>query len=102
MALSKTQSKRLGTILSVMFNEEAPTDAIQEIEKDGYVTKEGDLYVLTDKGNDERNRLSTLAGLNIRYKSERMTNDIKNTASDENKDQSTNHQIPPLPPMETK
>lgn len=71
MALSKTQSKRLGAILSVMFNEEAPVDAIEEIISEGYVAKEGDKLVLTPKGNDERNRLSTLAGLNIKYRSER-------------------------------
>ena len=101
MALSKTQSKRLGTILSVMFNEEAPTDALQEIEKDGYVTKQGDIYVLTDKGNDERNRLSTLAGLNIKYRSERLREEAKSTAAGESKAQSTDHQTPPSPPMET-
>ena len=84
-----------------MFNEEAPTDALQEIEQDGYVTKQGDIYVLTDKGNDERNRLSTLAGLNIKYRSERIREEAKNTAVDENKDQSTDHQTPPLPPVET-
>ena len=84
-----------------MFNEEAPTDALQEIEQDGYVTKQGDIYVLTDKGNDERNRLSTLAGLKIKYRSERIREEAKNTAADENKDQSTDHQTPPLPPVET-
>ena len=71
MALSKTQSKRLGAILSVMFNEDAPVDALAEIIQDGYVEKDGESLKLTEKGNDERNRLSTLAGLNIRYRSER-------------------------------
>lgn len=72
MALSKTQSKRLGAILSVMFNEEAPSEVIDEIIKQGYVQRNGDALTLTEKGNDERNRLSTLAGLNIKYRSERL------------------------------
>ena len=71
MALSKTQSRRLGAILSVMFNEDAPTEAVAEIIEQGYVEKDGDNLKLTAKGNDERNRLSTLAGLNIKYRSER-------------------------------
>ena len=83
MALSKTQSKRLGAILSVMFNEDAPVDAVAEIIQDGYVEKDGERLKLTAKGNDERNRLSTLAGLNIRYKSEReaeQENKVSNQA----------------------
>ena len=71
MALSKTQSRRLGAILSVMFNEETPDVIVSEVIEGGYVEKEGDKLRLTDKGNDERNRLSTLAGLNIKYQSER-------------------------------
>ena len=71
MALSKTQSRRLGAILSVMFNEDAPTEAVAEIIEQGYVEKDGNNLKLTAKGNDERNRLSTLAGLNIKYRSER-------------------------------
>ena len=77
MALSKTQSKRLGAILSVMFNEEAPAEVIDEIIKQGFVEKKGEALILTEKGNDERNRLSTLAGLNIKYRSERLREEAK-------------------------
>jgi len=77
MALSKTQSRRLGAILSVMFKENAPNEAVTEVIADGYVVKDGDNLVLTEKGNDERNRLSTLAGLNIKYATERQSKVIK-------------------------
>jgi Mn-dependent DtxR family transcriptional regulator len=100
MALSKTQSKRLGTILSVMFNEDAPSDALQEIEKEGFVEKQDDKYVLTEKGNDERNRLSTLAGLNIKYRSERLREEAK-LSERESKTHHKDLQTPPQPPIET-
>lgn len=89
MALSKTQSKRLGAILSVMFNEEAPADVIAEIIQAGYVIKDGDNLILTAQGNDERNRLSTLAGLNIKYRSERNKETTKATKSLDAKDYET-------------
>lgn len=70
MALSKKQNKRLGAILSVMFNEETPHEVVQEVVGLGFVeNKEGNLS-LTSKGLDEKNRLCTLAGLNIKYASE--------------------------------
>lgn len=72
MALSKTQTKRLGGILSVMFGDEMPSELITELIKDGYIIIENDKAVLSDKGLDEKNRLCTLAGLNIMYKSERQ------------------------------
>jgi hypothetical protein len=71
MALSKKQNKRLGAILSVMFNEETPNEVVQEVVSLGFVEeKEGNLS-LTTKGLDEKNRLCTLAGLNIKYQSEK-------------------------------
>ena len=71
MALSKRQNKRLGAILSVMFDEETPDEHLQEIVKEGYVeNKNGDI-TLTAKGLDEKNRLCTLAGLNIKYSTEK-------------------------------
>lgn len=71
MALSKRQNKRLGAILSVMFDEETPEEHLQEIVKEGYVeNKNGDI-TLTAKGLDEKNRLCTLAGLNIKYSTEK-------------------------------
>jgi len=70
MALSKKQNRRLGAILSVMFREETPREAVSEVIKDGFVEKNNDLLKITDKGLDEKNRLCTLAGLNIKYQSE--------------------------------
>mgnify|MGYP003111085522 FL=1 len=71
MALSKKQNKRLGAILSVMFKEETPSGAIDEVVDLGFVEKCEAGYKITTKGLDEKNRLCTLAGLNIKYASER-------------------------------
>ena len=72
MALSKKQSKRLGSILSVIFNEDCGKENLQEVIKDGFVEKgEDDSYTLTELGQSERRRLSTLAGLNLQYSNER-------------------------------
>ena len=71
MALSKTQNKRLGGILTVMSKEELPQEVEQELVQEGFVEKNDSDIQLTDKGLDEKNRLCTLAGLNIKYSSER-------------------------------
>mgnify|MGYP003133922577 CR=1 FL=1 len=72
MALSKRQSKRLGSILSVIFNEDCGKENLEEVIKDGFVEKVDDQkYRLTDAGQSERRRLSTLAGLNLQYSAER-------------------------------
>tara|TARA_R100000734_G_scaffold12493_1_gene9237 strand:+ start:4508 stop:4723 length:216 start_codon:yes stop_codon:yes gene_type:complete len=71
MALSKTQNKRLGVILSVMFNEETPPEMLNEVVELGFVEKIDNSFQLTDKGIDEKNRLCTLSGLNIKYSSEK-------------------------------
>lgn len=68
MALSKKQNKRLGSILSVMFNETVPLSVVENLKTEGYLD---DKCELTDKGLDEKNRLCTLAGLNINYSSEK-------------------------------
>tara|TARA_Y100001937_G_scaffold33542_1_gene47816 strand:+ start:439 stop:684 length:246 start_codon:yes stop_codon:yes gene_type:complete len=70
MALSKVQTKRLGVLLATMFEEEVPVEHIEENIKSGYLQKENDNIKLTEKGIDEKNRLCTLAGLNIKYQSE--------------------------------
>lgn len=70
MPLSKTQCRRLGTILSVMFNEDTPKDLLNQVVFDGFVEENGEATAITAKGLDEKNRLCTLAGLNIKYKSE--------------------------------
>lgn len=71
MALSKTQTKRLGGILTVMFGDDIPSDLLTNLITEGYIKVEGQKYNLTDKGLDEKNRLCTLAGLNIMYSSEK-------------------------------
>jgi len=71
MPLSKKQNKRLGAILSVMFQEETPQEHLKDVVNDGFVAKEGDDFAITPKGLDEKNRLCTLAGLNIKYESEK-------------------------------
>lgn len=71
MALSKTQTKRLGGILSVMFGDEMPSELLTNLIKEGFVEIKNDTAVLSEQGKDEKNRLCTLAGLNIMYKSEK-------------------------------
>tara|TARA_R110000744_G_scaffold32267_2_gene75560 strand:+ start:201 stop:431 length:231 start_codon:yes stop_codon:yes gene_type:complete len=71
MALSKTQNKRLGLILSVMFNDDTPEELLSDVIKDGFVEKIDNNFQLTDKGIDEKSRLCTLSGLNIKYSNEK-------------------------------
>jgi len=73
MALSKTQTKRLGGILTLMFGDDIPSDLLTSLITDGYIRVDGQKYNLTDKGLDEKNRLCTLAGLNIMYSSEKKS-----------------------------
>ena len=73
MALSKTQTKRLGGILTVMFGDDIPSDLLTTLITDGYIKVNGQKYDLTEKGLDEKNRLCTLAGLNIMYSSEKKS-----------------------------
>ena len=74
MALSKRQSKRLGAIISVVFEESLPQEAEKDLKVNGFMETTnqaiGYNFKLTDKGLDEKNRLSTLCGLNIKYQSE--------------------------------
>ena len=81
MALSKTQTKRLGGLLSVMFKEDSmPSEILNSLVKEGLVELVNGGAILTDTGNDERRRLLTLAGMNIANKSER--NQADTTKSD--------------------
>lgn len=70
MALSKTQTRRLGGILSIMFGDSMPSEVLTELIKEGFVVIENDKALLSDKGRDEQRRLCTLAGLLISYKSD--------------------------------
>jgi hypothetical protein len=71
MSLSKTQANRLGGLLAVMSNDTVPENLISESIDSGYVVPVDGRLRLSDKGVDEKNRLCTLAGLNIKYSSER-------------------------------
>ena len=71
MALSKTQTKRLGGILTIMFGDDIPSELLTSLITEGYIKVNGQNYDLTEKGLDEKNRLCTLAGLNIMYSSEK-------------------------------
>ena len=71
MALSKTQNRRLGMLLSVMFMEDLTEDDLQEVIKDQLVEEKDGFFKVTEKGFSEKNRLCTLAGLNIKYSSEK-------------------------------
>lgn len=71
MPLSKKQNKRLGAILSVMFDEDTPQEHLNDVIQDGFVKKNGEDLSITEKGLDEKNRLCTLAGLNIKYRTEK-------------------------------
>ena len=71
MALSKTQNRRLGMLLSVMFMEDLTEDDLQEVINDQLVEEKDGNFKVTEKGLSEKNRLCTLAGLNIKYSSEK-------------------------------
>ena len=70
MALSKTQTKRLGGLLAIMFAEEIPAEMLTKLIKEDLIEIVDGIYKLSTKGLDEKNRLCTLAGLNINYQSE--------------------------------
>ena len=57
MALSKTQTKRLGGILNVMFGDSISSNHLTDLITRGYIKLEGSDYKLTSKGLDEKNRL---------------------------------------------
>ena len=81
MALSKTQTRRLGGILSIMFGDSMPSEVLTELIKEGYVEIVEDKALLSQKGMDEKLRLCTLAGLNIAYSSERKSGEAPDSAS---------------------
>ena len=71
MALSKNQSKRLGVLLAVISNESMPASLLDQAISDNLAVFKDGKYFLTPSGIDEKNRLCTLAGLNIRLSSEK-------------------------------
>ena len=50
MALSKTQNRRLGMLLSVMFMEDLTEDDLQEVIKDQLVEEKDGFFKVTEKG----------------------------------------------------
>lgn len=71
MSLSKTQTNRLGQLLAVMFDSSVPSALVRDLFESNMIEQTDGKIKLTDKGLDEKNRLCTLAGLNIKYQSER-------------------------------
>ena len=53
-----------------MSNDEIDLDLIEDSIKDGFIVYQKGRLKLSDTGINEKNRLCTLAGLNIKYKSE--------------------------------
>lgn len=78
MALSKRQSTRLAALLAVMSDEDIPEPYLSQSVSEGLVSRSysGTVF-LTEKGLDEKNRLCTLAGLNIKYVSELSPREAK-------------------------
>ena len=54
-----------------MFKEETPQEMLEDVIRHGFVEKVDNSFQLTDKGIDEKNRLCTLSGLNIKDSSEK-------------------------------
>ena len=61
--LSKTQSQRLGGLVQVLANAKPVDEIIDSFKGLNMVVKKNDNLLVTAKGLDETNRLSTLAGL---------------------------------------
>ena len=86
MALSKTQTKRLGSLLSLMFEDgKLPEPILKELLDEDFAKLKGTKSILTERGLSEKNRLCTLAGLNIMYQSEKDSNRSAKIVSNEKK-----------------
>lgn len=72
MSLSKIQNNRLGVLLAVMLDEDIPDLLKKPLIEEGFLANLDGKVALTTKGLDEKNRLCTLAGLNIKYSFERQ------------------------------
>lgn len=66
--LSNVQQRRLGGILTISRDRMPIEDVAKELIESGFVSCEGDKLQLTSKGENERERLLTLAGLNMERK----------------------------------
>jgi hypothetical protein len=54
-----------------MFMEDLTEDDLKEVINDQLVEEKDGFFKVTEKGLSEKNRLCTLAGLNIKYSSEK-------------------------------
>ena len=61
--LTKTQSQRLGGLVQVLANSKPIDEVVDALKGLNMVGKEKDNLLVTEKGLDETNRLSTIAGL---------------------------------------
>ena len=83
MALSKTQSKRLATLLAVMAGEKLPEGIKNRAKEEQLINEATDGTLgLSSEGMDEKNRLCALAGLNIKYAFEKESPPKEATGGD--------------------
>tara|TARA_B100000424_G_scaffold102868_1_gene77437 strand:+ start:161 stop:409 length:249 start_codon:yes stop_codon:yes gene_type:complete len=73
MGLSKTQTARLVTFMSIVFNEKIPQEYIDRAVSEGFVLRDDDGYFLTKKGLSEKNRLCALIGVTLKYVTEKKS-----------------------------
>lgn len=63
--LSNRQTVRLGGLIAVMGGREPYPSILDDLRDNDFVTKLGDNWTLTEKGENEKDRLSILAGLMV-------------------------------------
>lgn len=63
--LSNKQNVRFGGLIAVLGGREPYSTILNDLVNNGLVEKSGDSWVLTQKGVNEKDRLSILAGLMV-------------------------------------
>ena len=63
--LSNRQNVRLGGLIAVMGGREPYSPILEDLMGNDFVAKVGDNWTLTEKGVNEKDRLSILAGLMV-------------------------------------
>tara|TARA_A100000172_G_scaffold60789_1_gene40240 strand:- start:212 stop:439 length:228 start_codon:yes stop_codon:yes gene_type:complete len=66
--LSKIQAKKLGGIVQVLKNKEPVDEITSSLKNSGLIVKKEDLCLVTEKGLEEADRLSILAGIMVETK----------------------------------
>lgn len=63
--LSNKQNMRLGALIAVLGGREPYPNLLKDLITNDFVEKQGDNWILTEKGINEKDRLSILAGLMV-------------------------------------